>query len=168
MKPINQKERRLSIWAFIAIFVLAFLPLALAIFLFTRTDTVELGFLRKSYEVQRDEQRVTESYIDKMNNLDKEILDFEDHVVTSSGNKEFRKGDMDSHYRKIQSASSSFVPHSARADSLYSKTAEHLHTISRGLIDLVEHYKNLSDENREKLVEANKTIDLLRSNQASD
>lgn len=49
MKPLNTAERRKAFWKFTLLFILAVMPVCIAIYLYGRVDNVENNFLRTNY-----------------------------------------------------------------------------------------------------------------------
>lgn len=162
MKPINQKERRISIWAFIGLFVAAALPLILAVYFFTRTDTVELSYLRKSYQIQTDQKRVSQNYRQMLQEVDLAVNALAEQATLQEDIKRFNSGELGVKLRTLKTAVDKFDPQPGKADSLYRKTAEHLHvfgTSTRKLIEGFEAEVNRMSSQVEMLTQAN---DLLK------
>ena len=69
MRPLNTRERRIQFFRFLALFLLAVLPVVLLVWLHERVDHEENDFLRKQYARQRADGEVTAEHTLLVQNL---------------------------------------------------------------------------------------------------
>jgi chromosome segregation ATPase len=93
MRPLNTRERRIQFFRFLALFLLAVLPVVVLVWLHGRVDHVENDFLRKQYARQRAEGEATAEHTLLVQNLVSSADELRSYVQKKSAALEKLKGD---------------------------------------------------------------------------
>lgn len=93
MRPLNTRERRIQFFRFLALFLLAVLPVVLLVWLHGRVDHVENNFLRQKYARQRAEGEATADHALLVQNLVTSADELRSYVQKKSAALEKLKGD---------------------------------------------------------------------------
>ena len=86
MRPINEKERKRSFLRFLGMFLLAIIPICLAVYQFARTNDLEARHYREQVSSQRVVQEKTEEVKMIESNIESKITRLSEVVIQAGQN----------------------------------------------------------------------------------
>ena len=92
MRPLNTRERRIQFFRFLALFLLAVLPIVLLVWLNGRVDHVENGFLRKEYGQKLIETQDREKFEKVLGNVVERAKSLDAAIVNNEGDLQAMEG----------------------------------------------------------------------------
>ncbi len=84
MRPLNTRERRIQFFRFLALFLLAVLPVVVLTWLFGRVDNAENDFLRAKYTRNMEHSNATNLYLSKLGAMRDQAHRLRDFVTSKS------------------------------------------------------------------------------------
>ncbi len=145
MRPLNTRERRIQFLRFLALFLLAVLPIVVLVWLQGRVDHVENDFLRSKYAKNKAQGEVSAAYEGKLSAMEKQARDLRTFVVQKSGAMEKFKceeqGELDDKVGSLVSARDEFRLQASTAnlnDSIVLLIADHYQAVSSKFISVYE------------------------------
>ena len=92
MRPLNTRERRIQFFRFLALFLLAVLPIVLLVWLHGRVDHVENDFLRKQYSTKLKMNLDEEKFNKVLSGITQNANDLQTAITTASAGMETMTG----------------------------------------------------------------------------
>ena len=163
MRPLNTRERRIQFFRFLALFLLAVLPIVLLVWLHGRVDHVENDFLRKQYSAKLVEtedrekfEKVLNAVVDRAKALDAVILGREGDLLTMSGKKQ--DGEIRSKNKELLEAVDAFQEY-AKGQGANKAVVDVGKVLWQSTTSLVEVYKSGFDLNTKSAEELQRCKD---------
>lgn len=92
MRPLNTRERRIQFFRFLALFLLAVLPIVVLVWLHGRVDHVENDFLRKQYSTKLKMQMDEEKFNKVLSAVTQSASDLQTAITSASAGMETMSG----------------------------------------------------------------------------